>query len=347
MCAAQPALLATQVIGSYPQPEWLIDREALSARLPPRIRMTQLWRVEERFLEQALDDATTVAVRAMEAAGIDTITDGEVRRESYSNFFANALEGVDLDNPGEVLDRSGAPNEAPRITGPVRRAEPVNVRDVEFLRSITDRRISITVPGPFTMTQQAYDDHYGDPAELARAYAVAVNEELLDLQAAGADVIQIDEPYLQARAEAAGEYALEVIERAFQGVTVTKALHTCFGYAQVIHAKPEAYPFLAELNSCAADVIAIEAAQPGLDPARLADLPDKQVAYGVLDLGDQTVETPEVVADRIRAALEHIDAERLIPAPDCGMKYMARDVANAKLKALVDGAAIVRAELGG
>ncbi len=342
---AEVAALATTVVGSYPQPDWLIDRAKLAGRLPPRVPAGELWRVEETWLEEAQDDATALAVRDMEEAGVETVTDGEIRRESYSNRFANALEGLDLDEPGTALDRTGHPNPVPRVVGPIRRARPVQVRDTRFLRSLTSRAIRVTVPGPFTMSQQAQNDHYADLRSLALAYAEAVNEELRELVDAGADVVQIDEPYLQARAEDAREYALEAIDRAFDGVDGIKALHTCFGYAAIVHEKPDGYPFLAELDSCPADQISIEAAQPRLDPAIIEQLPSKQVILGVLDLGDMTVEPAEVVAERIRAALRHIDPERLLVAPDCGMKYLPRDVARGKLAALVEGAALARAEL--
>jgi 5-methyltetrahydropteroyltriglutamate--homocysteine methyltransferase len=339
-------VLRTTVVGSYPQPNWLIDRERLAGRLPPRVAARELWRVDEEWLNEAQDDATVLAVRDMVVAGVDIVTDGEIRRESYSNRFANALDGLDLDEPGTALDRTGHPNPVPRVVRPVRRARPVEVRDVEFLRSLTDRSIRITVPGPFTMSQQAQDDHYQDLRSLALAYAEAVNEELRDLVVAGADVVQIDEPYLQARPEQARGYALEAIDRAFDAVTgATLALHTCFGYAAIVHEKPSGYPFLAELDACRAEQISIEAAQPRLNPSILEQLPSKEVILGVLDLSDMTPETPEVVADRIRAALRHIDAERLLVGPDCGMKYLPRQVAMAKLHALVKGAATVRAEL--
>jgi len=338
--------LATTVVGSYPQPDWLIDREKLAGRLPPRVPARELWRVDEAWLEEAQDDATRLAVRDMEEAGIDIVTDGEIRRESYSNFFANALEGLDLDEPGTALDRTGHPNPVPRVVGEIRRSRPVQVRDAEFLSVLTKRPIRVTVPGPFTMSQQAQNDHYPDLRSLAVAYADAVNEELRDLVAAGADVVQIDEPYLQARPDDAREYALETIERAFDGVGGTKALHTCFGYAAVVHEKPsDGYPFLAELDSCPADEISIEAAQPRLDPSILELLPSKRVILGVLDLNDMEVETAGEVADRIRAALRHIDPERLMVGPDCGMKYLPREVARGKLRALVAGAEQVRAEL--
>jgi 5-methyltetrahydropteroyltriglutamate--homocysteine methyltransferase len=323
--------LVTTVVGSYPQPSWLIDRERLGERLPPRVRARELWRIPEPFLEEAQDDATRLAVQDMERAGVDVITDGEMRRESYSNRFATALDGVDLDEPGVALDRTGHPNPVPRVVGEIRRTRPVEVRDVEFLRSITSRTIKITVPGPFTMTQQAQDDHYGDQRSLALAYAEAVNEELRDLKAAGADVVQIDEPYLQARPDAAREYALEAIDRALAGIEGETVLHTCFGYAAIVHDRPSGYPFLAELSECAATHLSLEAAQPNLDPAVLRDVAGKTIVLGVLDLGSPDVETPEVVADRIRRALEVVPPERLVVAPDCGMKYLPRDRAFVKL----------------
>ena len=339
------AALVTTVVGSYPQPEWLIDRERLGSRLPPRVRARELWRVDQDHLEEAQDDATRLAVSDMERAGIDIVTDGEMRRESYSNRFATALEGVDLDTPGIALDRTGHPNPVPRVIGPIRRTRPVEIRDVEFLRSITDRRIKITVPGPFTMTQQAQNDHYDDARTLALGYAEAVNEELRDLKAAGADVVQIDEPYLQARPEPAREYAIEAINRALDGVEGDKVLHTCFGYAHIVHDRLPGYPFLRELPACAATHLSLEAAQPDLDPELLRDLPDKVIVLGVLDLGDPTAETADVVAGRIRRALSVLPPERLVVAPDCGMKYLSRDLAFAKLKAMVEGARLVDAEL--
>ena len=331
-------VLATTVVGSYPQPDWLIDRERLGDRLPPRVRARELWRVPEPLLEEAQDDATRLAVQDMERAGVETVTDGEMRRESYSNRFATALDGVDLDNPGVALDRTGHENPVPRVVGPVRRTGPVEVRDVRFLRSITDRRIKITVPGPFTMTHQAQNDHYTDERSLALAYADAVNAELRDLKAAGADVVQIDEPYLQARPEPAREYAVEAIDRALDGIEGDTVLHTCFGYAHIVHDRPSGYPFLRELNSCAATHLSLEAAQPGLDPEVLRELRDKMIVLGVLDLGSGEAETPEDVADRIRRALEVVPPERLVVAPDCGMKYLPRDLAFRKLQAMVEGA---------
>ena len=341
------AALVTTVVGSYPQPDWLIDRERLGSRLPPRVRARELWRITEEHLEEAQDDATRVAVSDMERAGVDIVTDGEMRRESYSNRFATALEGVDLDTPGVALDRTGHPNPVPRVVGPIRRTRPVEVRDVEFLRSITDRRIKITVPGPFTMTQQAQNDHYDDPRMLALGYAEAVNEELRDLKAAGADVVQIDEPYLQARPEPAREYALEAINRALDGIGGETVLHTCFGYAHIVHDRLPGYPFLRELQGCAATHLSLEAAQPDLDPELLRDVPDKVIVLGVLDLGDPKAETPEVVAGRIRRALTVLPPERLVVAPDCGMKYLPRELAFAKLRAMVEGARLVDAELHG
>jgi 5-methyltetrahydropteroyltriglutamate--homocysteine methyltransferase len=339
-------MLVTTVVGSYPQPDWLIDRERLGARLPPRVRARELWRVPEPHLEEAQDDATRLAVQDMERAGVDVITDGEMRRESYSNRFATALDGVDLDNPGVALDRTGHENPVPRVLGPIRRTRPVEIRDVEFLRSITDRRIKITVPGPFTMTHQAQNDHYPDERSLALAYAEAVNEELWDLKAAGADVVQIDEPYLQARPEPAREYAVEAINRALEGIDGDTVLHTCFGYAHIVKDRLTGYPFLRELGDCTASHISLEAAQPNLDAELLRDLPDKTIVLGVLDLGSTEAETPELVADRIRTALEVVPPERLVIAPDCGMKYLPRDLAFRKLQSMVAGARLVGEDLG-
>lgn len=338
-------LLTTTVVGSYPQPDWLIDRDNLGSRLPPRVRARELWRVEERFLEQAQDDATLLAIRDMELAGIDVISDGEMRRESYSNRFATALEGVDLDKPGVAVDRTGHENPVPRIVGPVRRARRVEARDVEFLRANTDRRIKITLPGPFTMTQQAQNDYYPDEQSLALDFAAAVNAEIRDLQAAGADVVQIDEPYLQARAEKARAYAVDAINRALEGIEGETALHTCFGYAHIVHDRPPGYSFLDELNDCAVGQVSLEAAQPDLDPSVLQALPGKTIILGVLDLGDPAIEAPATVAERIRRALEFVPPDRLIVAPDCGMKYLPREVAFGKLRALVEGTRAVRAEL--
>src|SRR5437868_9916012 len=312
--------LLTTVVGSYPQPEWLVDRKNLQNRLPPRIRAREIWRIPEPLLQQAQDDATLLAIRDMERAGIDIISDGEIRRESYSNRFATALDGMDLDNPGVALDRTGHPSSVPRVVGPIRRLHPVEVRDVEFLRRNTDRRIKITVPGPFTITQQAQNDYYRDEKALALDIAAAVNEEIKSLQAAGADVVQIDEPYLQARPEQARAYGVEVINRALEGIEGTTALHMCFGYAAIVHDRPPQYACLTELRECVVRQISIEAAQPHLDLSVLRQLADKTIIVGVLDLGDMEVETPEIVAGRIRSALQYVDPERLILAPDCGMK---------------------------
>jgi 5-methyltetrahydropteroyltriglutamate--homocysteine methyltransferase len=341
-----PDLLVTTVVGSYPQPDWLIDRERLGERLPPRVRARELWRVPEPFLEEAQDDATRLAVQDMERAGVDVITDGEMRRESYSNRFATALDGVDLDTPGVALDRTGHENPVPRVVAPISRTRPVEVRDVRFLRSITDRRIKITVPGPFTMTHQAQNDHYADERSLALAYADAVNDELHDLKMAGADVVQIDEPYLQARPEPAREYAVEAINRALDGIAGETVLHTCFGYAHIVKDRLSGYPFLRELGDCAATQLSLEAAQPRLDPEVLREVSDKTIVLGVLDLGSPEAETAETVAERIRATLEVVGPERLVVAPDCGMKYLPRDLAFRKLEAMVAGARLVREDLG-
>jgi 5-methyltetrahydropteroyltriglutamate--homocysteine methyltransferase len=338
-------VLATTVIGSYPQPDWLIDRSRLLDSLPPRVRARELWRIPEPWLASAQDDATALAIAEMERAGVDIVTDGEIRRESYSNRFATALEGLDIDNPAMVPGRAGGMNAVPRVVGKVRRARPVEVEDLKFLRAHTDRTIKITLPGPFTMSQQASDEFYGDEAALALDFAAAVNDEVRDLFAAGADIVQIDEPWLQSRAEKAREFALPAIDRALQGVPGTTALHTCFGYAHVVHDRPDGYPFLTELAGCAADIIAIEAAQPRLDMAVLEPLAGKTVAVGVLDLSSEVAETPGEVAARIAAALNYIPAERLQVGPDCGMKYLPRDVAFAKLRALVEGARLIRERL--
>ncbi|HZV50649.1 MAG TPA: uroporphyrinogen decarboxylase family protein [Candidatus Dormibacteraeota bacterium] len=341
------APLTTTLVGSYPQPDWLIDRGLLRAQLPARVRAPELWRVAEPLLEQAQDDATRLALQDMERAGIDVVTDGEIRRESYSNRFATALEGMDLEHPGVVPGRSGRPTVVPRVVGPIRRRGPVLVRDVRFARANTDRRLRFTVPGPFTMSQQCQDDHYHDERALALDLAAAVNAELKDLKAAGADVLQIDEPYLQARPDKARAFALEAIERALEGVPGPTALHTCFGYAHVVSQRPDGYPFLDELADCAADQISIEAAQERLDASLLTRLGKKTVVLGVLDLSDSSpVESPEEVASRVRAALRYVEPERLVLAPDCGMKYLSREVAFAKLRAMVAGRDLVRRELG-
>jgi 5-methyltetrahydropteroyltriglutamate--homocysteine methyltransferase len=338
-------LLVTTVVGSYPQPNWLIDRERLGERLPPRVRARELWRIPAPLLEEAQDDATRLAVQDQERAGVDVITDGEMRRESYSNRFATALEGIDLDDPGLALDRTGHENPVPRVVGPIRRTRPVEVRDVEFLRGLTERRIKITVPGPFTMTQQAQNDHYADERSVALAYADAVNEELRDLKAAGADVVQIDEPYLQARPEPARAYAIEAINRALAGIEGETVLHTCFGYAHVVKDRLTGYPFLRELRDCAATHLSLEAAQPELEPEVLREVSDKTIVLGVLDLGSSEAETPDEVAARVRKALAVLPPDRLVVAPDCGMKYLTRDLAFRKLQAMVEGARLVREEI--
>ena len=340
-------LFPTSLVGSYPQPDWLIDRQMLSKRMPPRIRAEELWRVPAEWLEQAQNDATLVAIRNQERAGLDIITDGEIRRESYSNRFATALEGLDLDHPATITSRSGKAILVPRVVGPIRKMHAVMVEDVRFLRSNTDRTIKVTVPGPFTMTQQAHNDYYVDEASLALDYAIAVNAELRDLAAAGADIVQVDEPYLQPYPDKAREYGLAAINRALENVDCKTALHTCFGYAALVNNRPQGYPFLTDLADCAVDQISIETAQSSLDCGVLASLPAKTIILGVIDLSTNDVECPEVVAVRIRRALPYVDPERLIVAPDCGMKYLPREVAFAKLQAMVKGAEIVRQEIGG
>ena len=338
--------MLTTVVGSYPQPDWLIDRRALGSRLPPRTRAREIWRVLPEFLEQAQDDATLLAIRDMERAGIDIITDGEIRRESYSNRFATALDGIDLQRPGTALDRTGHPNPVPRVVGPIRRLSPVLVRDVEFLRANTERTIKATLPGPFTMSQQAQDDYYGDEEALAMGLAEAVNEEVRDLFAAGADVAQIDEPYLQARAEKARRFAIRAINRALLGAEGTTALHTCFGYAHIVHDRPSGYPFFEELADAAVDQISLESAQQSVDLSILGAVPNKRFLVGVIDLADDSpVEDVEVVATRIRNALRFVVPERLVLAPDCGMKYLPRWKAFQKLTVLATAAAWVRVEL--
>lgn len=344
---AELPLLPTSLVGSYAQPDWLIDRERLAGRFPPRVRATELWRVAPEWLEQAQDDATILAIRDQELAGLDIVTDGEMRRESYSNRFATALEGVDIDNPGTALDRSGHPNPVPRVVGTVRRQHPVEVRDLEFLKANTDCAVKMTVPGPFTMSQQAQNDFYDSDEALALDYAAAVNEEIRDLFAAGADIVQIDEPYMQARPEKAREFGLTALARAIDGVTGTVAIHICFGYAAIIHERPEGYSFLPELAGTGVDQISIETAQSNLDTSVLASLPGKTVILGVLDLSDPQVESAEIVAGRIRRALPYVPADRLVVAPDCGLKYLPRQSAFGKMQAMVQGAALVRSELAG
>jgi 5-methyltetrahydropteroyltriglutamate--homocysteine methyltransferase len=334
--------LLTTVVGSYPQPEWLIDRQALSSGSPPRIRSSGLWRIPEEHLEAAQDDATLVAISDMQRAGVDIITDGEIRRESYSNRFATALEGVDIDRPGQIIGSSGRPTPVPRVVGPIRRVRPVQIRDVQFLRQHTDRRIKVTIPGPFTMAQQAQNDYYPDRESLAMDYATCVNEEVRELFAAGADVVQLDEPWVRANPEEARRYAVAVINKALEGINGTTALHLCFGYAAVVQGKPSKYAFLTELENSVVQQISIEAAQPKLDLAVLQELPTKTIVLGVLDLGDMRIETLEGIAARLRQALRYVPPERLMVAPDCGMKYLPRAVAYRKLRAMTLGAALVR-----
>ncbi len=339
------ALIPTTLVGSYPQPDWLVDKAVLLGSGPPRVRMRNVWRVPEAYLAEAQDDATLTAINDQERAGIDIVTDGEIRRESYFNRFANALDGIDLDNPAEVPNRRGKATPVPRVVGPIRRTRPVQVRDVEFLRAHTDRPIKITIPGAFTMAKLALDEHYGDQEALIAAYATALNEEVRDLKNAGADVIQIDEPYMQANPEEADRFGIAAIDRALDGIPGPTIVHLCFGYAYVVKEKPAGYSFLPQLDRCCAGAISIEAAQPELDPVILERLPSKTVLFGVISLGTNDVETPALVAERLRGALRHIAPDRLVAAPDCGMKYLPRDVAFGKLKALVDGAAIVRGEV--
>jgi 5-methyltetrahydropteroyltriglutamate--homocysteine methyltransferase len=338
-------VLPTTLVGSYPQPEWLIDRAKLAGRFPPRVRAKELWRLPEPFLADAQNDATLIAIRAQEDAGLDIVTDGEIRRESYSNRFATALDGVDLDNPGTALDRSGHPNPVPRIVGRIKRRHAVEVEDITFLKAHTTRKTKITVPGPFTMLQQAQNDFYKSEEEAALDYAAAVNAEIRDLFAAGADYVQIDEPYMQARPEKARQYGLNALNRALEGVTGTTIVHICFGYAAIIHERPSGYSFLPELAECRCNQISIETAQSKLDCSVLAKLPNKQILLGTIDLSDMNVESPETVAARIRRALPFVRAENILVATDCGMKYLPREVANGKMRAMVDGAKIVREEL--
>ena len=338
-------LLPTSLVGSYAQPSWLIDRARLAGRFPPRVRARELWRVAPELLPHAQDDATELAIRAQERAGLDILTDGEIRRESYSNHFATALDGVDVDNPGTALDRSGHPNPVPRIVGPIHRPHPVQVRDLEFLRAHTDRPVKITVPGPFTMGQQAQNEHYPDAESAAMAYAEAVNAEVRDLFAAGADIVQLDEPYMQARPDAARAYGLAALNAALNGVTGTTAVHICFGYAAIIHDRPEGYSFLPELAGCRADQVSIETAQSGLDLGVLSDLSEKTIILGVIDLSDHGIEPVEVVAGRVRRAFDRVPPDRLVIAPDCGMKYLPRASAEGKMRAMAGAAALLRAEM--
>ena len=339
-------LFPTTLVGSYPQPEWLIDRKKLAGRFPPRVRARELWRVEESFLKEAQDDATVLAIRAQEAAGLDIVTDGETRRESYSNRFATALEGVDIDHPGSALDRSGHPNPVPRIVGRVRRRHAVEVEDLLFLRRHTSKRLKMTVPGPFTMSQQAQNDYYASDEEAAMDYAVAVNQEVRDLFAAGADIVQIDEPYMQARPEKARQYGLKALNAALDGVEGETAVHICFGYAAIIHQRPSGYSFLPELAGCSCRQVSVETAQSNLDCAVLEKLAGKKIMVGVLDLNSTTVETPQQVFDRVTRAMPYVRKEDIVLAPDCGMKYLPREIAFGKMKAMVEAARLLRAAYG-
>ncbi|HEX9585606.1 MAG TPA: uroporphyrinogen decarboxylase family protein, partial [Gammaproteobacteria bacterium] len=335
-------LFPTTLVGSFPQPDWLIDRKRLAGRFPPRTRAMELWRIPEAHLEEAHNDATIVAIRAQEEAGLDIITDGEIRRESYSNRFATALDGIDIDNPGTALDRSGHPNPVPRIVGKIKRKHPVEVNDLEYLKAHTQRMVKMTVPGPFTMTQQAQNDFYESEEEAAMAYADAVNGEIRDLFRAGADIVQVDEPYMQARPEKARDYGLEALNRALDGVEGTTAVHICFGYAAIIHERPSGYSFLPELRNCTCDQVSVETAQSNLDCSVLSHLSDKKVMVGCLDLSDMNVETPQTIVTRIRKALEFLSPGNVILAPDCGMKYLPREVADGKLRAMVTAAEMLR-----
>jgi len=337
-------LFPTTLVGSYPQPEWLIDRKKLAGRFPPRVRAKELWRVPEAHLAEAQEDATVLAIRAQEAAGLDIITDGEIRRESYSNRFATALEGVDVDNPGSALDRSGHPNPVPRIVGRIRRKHAVEVQDLLFLKKHTTKKTKITVPGPFTMSQQAQNDFYKSEEEAAMDYAAAVNAEIKDLFAAGADIVQVDEPYMQARPEKARQYGLKALNRALENISGVTAVHICFGYAAIIHQRPSGYSFLPELAGCSCQQVSIETAQSNLDTAILERLPGKKIMVGCIDLSDMTVETPQKVVERIKKALKHMKPDDVILAPDCGMKYLPREVAFGKMKAMVEAAKLLRSE---
>ena len=337
-------LFPTTLVGSYPQPEWLIDRKKLAGRFPPRVRARELWRVEQPFLQEAQDDATVLAIRAQEQAGLDIVTDGEIRRESYSNRFATALEGIDIDNPGTALDRSGHPNPVPRIVGKIRRKHPVEVQDLLFLKENTSRKTKITVPGPFTMSQQAQNDYYKSEEEAAMDYAAAVNAEIRDLFAAGADIVQVDEPYMQARPEKARQYGLKALNRALEGINGTTAVHICFGYAAIIHQRPSGYSFLPELAGCSCQQVSIETAQSKLDCSVLTSLSSKKIMVGCIDLSDMKVEAAQKVVERVKKALRYVPKEDVILAPDCGMKYLPRDVAFGKMKAMVEAATILRAE---
>jgi 5-methyltetrahydropteroyltriglutamate--homocysteine methyltransferase len=337
--------LPTSIVGSLPQPDWLVDRDRLAHQFPPRVRARELWRVPPEFLAEAQDDATLVAIRSQEEAGLDVVTDGEIRRESYSNHFATALEGIDLDRPGQVLNRSGKPIPVPRVVDDVRRPTAIGADEIRFLRAHTDRAVKFTVPGPFTMAQQAQNEHYPDDRALALAYADVVREEIADLFAAGADIVQIDEPWLQARPEIARKYGAEAVTRAVEGAPGPVHLHICFGYAAMVAERPEGYSFLPELADTPVAAVSVETAQSGLDPATLRPLRGKGIVLGVLDLSTPEVETPEVVADRVRRALDDVDADSLALSSDCGLKYLPRHSAAGKMRSLVEAAAVLRTEL--
>jgi 5-methyltetrahydropteroyltriglutamate--homocysteine methyltransferase len=236
----------------------------------------------------------------------------------------------------------------PRVVGKITRTRPVEVRDMQFLRANTAKSAKITLPGPFTMGQQVKDEFYGDAEAMCMDYARAVNEEAHDLVSAGADVIQLDEPWLRNDPDEAKRYAVKVINRALQGITVPTVVHLCFGYAAVVPglSKPSGYSFLPQLADTVAQQISIESAQPRIDLGVLKELAPKKVMLGVIDLSDPEVETPQKVAGRIRAGLKYLSPDKLLPAPDCGMKYLPRETAIGKLRALVAGAALVRSELG-
>ncbi|MEN9538469.1 MAG: hypothetical protein RLZZ126_704 [Pseudomonadota bacterium] len=335
-------LFPTTLVGSYPQPDWLIDRQKLAGRFPPRTRARELWRIPDQYLEEAQNDATLMAIRAQEEAGLDIITDGEIRRESYSNRFATALSGVDIDNPGTALDRSGHPNPVPRVIGPIKRLRPVEVDDLKFLKAHTNRKVKITVPGPFTMSEQAQNDFYPTSEDAAMAYAVAVREEIRDLFAAGADVVQIDEPYMQARPEKARQFGLKALNSALEGIEGETAVHICFGYAAVIHARPSGYSFMPEMYGCTCKQVSLETAQSNLDCAVLAKIDNKRIMVGCINLDDMAIESPDVVVARIQKALVYAKPENIILAPDCGMKYLPRHVADGKMRAMVEAAHILR-----
>jgi 5-methyltetrahydropteroyltriglutamate--homocysteine methyltransferase len=332
-------------MGSYPQPPWLVDHDRLVSEGVPRVKASGIWRVAPEHRAEAIEAATLVAIADQEEAGVDIITDGEIGRESYFNHFANALSGVDPNEIGAAVNRVGTMSRVPLVNGPIERREPVELAAATFLRAHTDRATKVTVPGPFTLSQLAQNEHYPDQEALAHAYAAAIREELADLAAAGIDVLQLDEPYLQANAEGARAFAVDAIAAAVKGISATTVVHTCYGYAVYVKDKTTGYPFFAELARLPTDWVAIETAQPGLDPGVVAELRPRSVILGVLDLSTHEVEEPTAVAERIRAALDHLDPEELAVSPDCGLKFLPRDVARAKLQAMVKGAELVRAEL--